>query len=51
MPRINAALENRKENHQASMVEIKGMLKDKPIYILIDPCASLGYISLIIVEL
>ena len=27
------------------MVEIEGMIKSKPIYILIDPCASLSYVS------
>ena len=45
MPRINGALENRKLDHQTSMIEIEGMLKDKPISILIDPSASLSYIS------
>ena len=33
------------------MVEIEGMLMDKPISILIDPSASLSYISPRIVEL
>ena len=45
MPRINAALENRHANHQTSMVEVEGMIKDKPISILIDPGASLCYMS------
>ena len=33
------------------MVEIEGMLNNKPISILIDPSASLSYISPTIVEL
>ena len=51
MPRINATLENRQANHQTYMVEIEGMIKDKPISILIDPGASLSYVSPKIVEL
>ena len=51
MPRINLALENRQENHQTSMVEIEGMIKSHPISILIDPCASLSYVSPRIVEM
>ena len=50
MPKISAILENRKEYHQTSMVEIEGMLKDKPISILIDP-TSLSYVSPRIIEL
>ena len=44
MPRINAALENQQADHQTSMVEIEGMLLNKPISILIDPGASLSYV-------
>ena len=33
------------------MAKIKGMIKDKPISILIDPGASLSYVSSKIVEL
>ena len=51
MPIICVALENRQEDHQTSMVEIEGMIKSQPISILIDPGASLSYISPIIVEL
>ena len=50
MPRISVALENRQADHQTSMVEIKGMIKDQPISILIDPGASLSYVSPRIVE-
>jgi len=45
MPQINAALENRQADHQTSMVEIKGTLKNKPISILIDHGASLSYVT------
>ena len=45
MPRINVALENRQEEYQNSMVEIEGMINQTPIAILIDPGASLSYIS------
>ena len=51
MPRISATLENRQVDHQTSMVEIEGMLRDKAISILIDLGASLSYVSLRIVEI
>ena len=51
MPKICAALENRQADHQSSMVEIEGMINSQPISILIDPGASLNYISPRIVEL
>ena len=50
MPRINAVLENRQAKYQTSMVEVEGMLNHKPISILIDPRASLSYVSPILVE-
>ena len=50
LPRINAALENRQVDHQTSMVEVEGMIKDKPISILIDLGASLSYVSPSIAE-
>ena len=50
MPRINAALENQQDDHQTSMVEIEGMIKNKPISILIDLGASLSYVSPSIAE-
>jgi len=43
-------LENRQAGHQTLMVEIEGMLNKKPVSILIDPGASLSYISPGIVE-
>ena len=45
MPKINVALENRQAEYQISMVEVEGMIKRIPIAILIDPGASLSYIS------
>jgi len=50
MPTISAALENRQADHQTAMVEIEGMVNEKPVSILIDPGASLSYISPSIVE-
>ena len=45
IPRINAALENRQDEYQTSMVEVEGMLNHKPISILIDPRDTLSYVS------
>ena len=50
MPKINAALENRQVDHLNSMVEVQGMIQNQSISILIDPSASLTYISPSIVE-
>ena len=50
MPRINAALENRQADYQTSMVEVEGKKNQTPIAILIDPGASLSYISPTLVE-
>ena len=50
MHRINAALENRQEDHQTSMVEVQGMMQNQSVSILINPSASLSYISPSIVE-
>ena len=51
MPIICVALENWQVDHQNSMVEIEGMINNQLISILIDPGASLSYISPRIVEL
>ena len=50
MPRINAALENRQADYQTSVVEVEGKINQTPISILIDPGASLSYISPNLVE-
>jgi hypothetical protein len=45
MPKIHAALDNRKADHQASVVEMEGMVTNHLISILIDPGSNLSYIS------
>ena len=50
MPRINVALENSQDDYQTSMVEVEGKLNQTPISILIDPGASLSYVSPSLVE-
>jgi hypothetical protein len=50
-PKISATLENRQEDHQTSMVEIEGMIHNQPVIVLIDPGASLSYISPRVVEI
>ena len=50
MHRINVDLENRQADHQTSMVEVQSMIQNFSVSILIDPGASLSYISPSIVE-
>ena len=50
IPTISAALENRQAEHQATMVEMEGKISDLSVTVLIDPGASLSYISPNIVE-
>ena len=50
IPTVNAALENRQAEHQATMVEMEGNISDQSVTVLIDPGASLSYISPKIVE-
>jgi hypothetical protein len=45
VPQIYAALDNNQADHQASVVEIKGMITNHLVSILIDPCSNLSYIS------
>jgi hypothetical protein len=45
MPQIYLSLDNRKYNHQASVVEMEGMIANHLISILIDPGSNLSYIS------
>ena len=45
MPEINAALENRHDDHQTYMVEIEGMIKNKPISIFIELGAILSCVT------
>ena len=50
MHRINVALENGQVDHQTSMVEVQGMIQNQSVFILINPSASLSYVSPSIVE-
>jgi hypothetical protein len=45
MPQIYAALDNRQDDHQASVVEMEGMISNHPVSILIDPGSNLSYVS------
>ena len=50
IPTISAALENRQEEHQATMVEMEGKISDQSVTVLIDSGVSLSYISPQVVE-
>eukprot|EP00253_Pinus_taeda_P015011 PITA_15011 len=50
MPRINAALDDRQAEYQPTMVEFEGKISNLSIAVLIDPGATLSYISPKIVE-
>eukprot|EP00253_Pinus_taeda_P006409 PITA_06409 len=50
MPRINAALEDRQAEYQPSMVEFEGKISNFSIAVLIDPGATLSYVSPKVVE-
>ena len=45
LPQIYAALDNKQADHQASMVEMEGMIANHPISILIDPSFNLSYVA------
>jgi hypothetical protein len=45
VPQIYAALDNNQANHQASVVEIEGMISNHLVSILIDPGSNLSYIT------
>jgi hypothetical protein len=48
--RINAAIDGRQADHQSSVVEIEGKINDTRISVLIDPGATLSYITPNVVE-
>eukprot|EP00253_Pinus_taeda_P002643 PITA_02643 len=50
VPRINADLEDRKAEYQPTMVEFEGKISDLTISVLIDPGATLSYVSPKVVE-
>jgi hypothetical protein len=45
MPQNYASLDNRQANHQASMVEMEGMISNHLVSILIDLGSNLSYVS------
>jgi hypothetical protein len=45
VPQIYAPLDNNQADHQASVVEIEGMIFNHLVSILIDPGSDLNYIS------
>jgi hypothetical protein len=49
--RINAAIDGLQADHKSSVVEIEGKIHDTRISILIDPGATLSYITPDVVEL
>eukprot|EP00253_Pinus_taeda_P013617 PITA_13617 len=50
IPRINAALEDRQVEYQPTMVEFEGNISNLTVSILIDPGATLSYVSPKVVE-
>eukprot|EP00253_Pinus_taeda_P018429 PITA_18429 len=50
IPRINAALDDRQAEYQPTMVEFEGKISNLSIVVLIDPGATLSYVSPKIVE-
>eukprot|EP00253_Pinus_taeda_P013044 PITA_13044 len=50
MPRINAALDDRQAEYQPTIVEFEGKISNLSIAVLIDPGATLSYVSPKIVE-
>ena len=47
---INAVVDGRQVDHQSTMVEIEGKINNTHIFVLIDPIATLSYISLGVVD-
>eukprot|EP00253_Pinus_taeda_P031732 PITA_31732 len=50
VPRINAALEDRQAEYQPTMVEFEGNILNLTVSVLIDPGATLSYVSPKVVE-
>ena len=50
MPRIYAALDNRQAEFQSHMIEVEGMINNRPLVILIDSGASHSYVDPRVVE-
>ena len=45
VPQIYAALDNNQADHQASVVELEGMISNHLVSVLIDPGSNLSYIT------
>jgi hypothetical protein len=45
MPRIYAVVDNKQADHQASVVEMEGMIANHLVSILIDPGSNLSYVA------
>eukprot|EP00253_Pinus_taeda_P013893 PITA_13893 len=50
VPRINVALEDRQQEYQPTMVEFEGNISNLTVSVLIDPGATLSYVSPKVVE-
>jgi hypothetical protein len=50
MPRIYAALDNKQVEFQSHMIEVEGMINNRPLIILIDSGASHSYVDPRVVE-
>ena len=51
VPRIYAALEDRQEDHQSTVVEVAGNIVEQSISILLDPGSTHNYITPRVVEI
>jgi hypothetical protein len=45
MSRIYVVVDNKQSNHQASVVEMEGMIANHLVSILIDPGSDLSYVA------
>jgi hypothetical protein len=45
MPQIYAVVDNKQADHQASVVEMEGMITNHLVSILINPGSNLSYIA------
>jgi hypothetical protein len=51
IPRIYAALDNKQAEFQSHMIEVEGMINNRPLVILIDLGASHSYVDPRVVEI
>jgi hypothetical protein len=51
MPRIYTTLDNKQEEFQSNMIEVEGMIKNRPLIILINSGASHSYVDPRVVEI